>query len=91
MPREVYRGNIYADSTGRETKHYISKAIDAGIVVDGKEMVRMNEMLVPASGFVPTIAEAQQQVITQLRAYVANINAHIARLEVEIQQKKGDQ
>ncbi len=84
----VYRGEVYLtgslDGGNSEARYYISTAVATGIVVDGVEMVRMHDLLLPADRFVLNRREAKRQIIDSLVRFAGVLASQIDRLRDEV-------
>lgn len=80
----VYRGEVFhTGSFDSAARYYISTAVATGVAVDGVEMVRMGDLLIPAGKFVTTRREAKQQIIDTLVRFSGVLAAQIDTLRDE--------
>jgi hypothetical protein len=56
----VYRAVVYSAITDFDAPYYVQQAVATGVVVDGREMVRLYDLLLPADdGWHSTECEAK--------------------------------
>ena len=83
--KKVYRGRAYSSGSDMgEVRHYVEEATVTGIVVDGRSMVRMYDLLLPADGWVTSKVEAKQQIVDQIVRAVGQMTAVIDTLRDEV-------
>lgn len=85
--QKVFKGHVGTVSVSErsaEVGFYVTEATFTGIVVDDVPMVRLYTMLVPASEYVATKAEAKQQIVGQLVRLHGVVQAKIDALRDEI-------
>lgn len=86
--QKVFRGKILytlEDVLSRPSRAwYLESATGTGIEVDGKPLVRVHTVLVPAEGWVGSEREAKQAVVTQLVRLIGGLQGELDRLRDEL-------
>lgn len=80
---KVYRCQV-VDSTTAKHHWYMQEAVATSIELDGKPMVRLYNLLLPADGWHPTEREAKAAVATELVRIVGRIQAEIDTLRDDV-------
>ena len=82
--QKVFRGKILytlEDVLSRPRRAwYLETAVGTGIEVDGKPLVRVHSVLVPAEGWVGSERDAKQAVVTQLVRLIGGLQAEVDTL-----------
>lgn len=79
---KVYRCEIYTTGAldGQCVRYYISEATATGIEVDGVEMAKAHNVLLPIRDYVASEQEAKRVAADKLRAFVADVQKTIEEL-----------
>lgn len=81
----VYKATVLMNPLGPGRPYYMSSAVTTGIVVDGREMVRVHDSLFPMlDGWYPTKAAAKHEAMLELIRMAGMLQKHIDELREEV-------
>lgn len=80
---KFYRGQV-VDSLEAQHHWYMQEATATTIELDGRQMVRLYNLLLPADGWHPTEREAKAAVVVELVRIVGRLQAEIDTLKDDI-------
>lgn len=81
---KVYRCTVYSAVVDHSDPYYTQEATGTGIVVDGRPMVRLHDMLLPAEGWHETERDAKAAVVVQLVRMIGQLQAVVDELRDEM-------
>jgi hypothetical protein len=82
---KVYKANLYVNPTGQDRPYYMMEATATGVVVDGVEMVRIHDALLPVTdGWRATETEAKADIDTQLCRVIGQLQKSLDTLREEV-------
>lgn len=81
---KVYRYEMFGAITDFSRPFYRQEATATGIVLDGKQMVRLHDLLIPSDGWHATEREAKAAAVTALVRRIGQLQAVVDTFRDEV-------